>query len=225
MYNIVIYCNCHGVIYKYLFDKYFPQCNIKLLANFPISNDNFKFNINQKLIFQNADLFIYNPMNKDWKSEKNINYVKTLLKPSCKCIKVAYYRFDGFYIDYKYETNLKGVINNNYNYYNFHDDFLNSLKKFKELDEKMSDIKMYQYFINNYKTTKLFVDSRHLSPIFFYNIFISMCKHVNINIHINYNQKVFEDLKNYYYDKNVNMDKFSINISNNIKNYLKLKYN
>lgn len=222
MYNIVIYCNCHGIVYKYLFQTYFTSCNVNLLSNYPISNDNFKFNSDEKSIFQDADLFIYQPMNQEWKSEKNINYVKTLLKPSCKSIKIAYYRFYGLYADYTEDKFCgKFIINKKYNYYSFYNDFCNNLHKFMQLDEN-SDIKIYAYFINNYKKIKLFVDPRHPTPIFFYNIFINMCKHHNINVPINYNEKTYQDLKKMYY--HFKLDAFNIKISNNINLFLNLKY-
>ena len=49
---------------------HFPKCKLNCIPNFPISNDNFKFDIQDKLKFKNADLLIYQPMNKNWKSEK-----------------------------------------------------------------------------------------------------------------------------------------------------------
>lgn len=222
MYNIVIYCNCHGMSYYYLFSKYFPQCKLNYTANFPIDNDNFKFDAETRLIFKNADLFIYQPMNQKWNSEKSIDFVKTLLNPTCKLIKIAFYRFYGFYVDY-IKMDTKYIYNSNYNYNNFYNDWIVNCNKLKHLDDNESDIKIYDFFKNNYLKLKLFGDPRHPTPLLYYHIFVKICNHKNISVPIQHNEIIYNDFINWY--KYIKLDKHNIKINSNIRQFFKIKYN
>lgn len=224
--NILFYGNCHFAIYFYLFEIYFDNHNINYIANFPIDNDNYIFKKDDIQLFKNADLLIYQPMNNKYNSQKCISYILKIIKNNCKLIKVAFYRFNGFYTNYikKFdkERNIKYINNVNYNYYNFTNDFKEACIKLKNLDDNESDIKIYDYFEKNYKSFKLFTDPRHPTPLFFYIIFINICKHKYINVNIKFCNEKLKNLEYVY--KIQKYDKFSININSNISSFLNLKY-
>lgn len=134
-------------------------------------------------------------------SEYDITKIKTYLKPNCIILRVNYYRFKGFWfesqhkpyhsyngysfaVDAKYYGIHNSFINFNGNkeeiiekinnicineqgFLNYFREELNSLKK---IDDN-SDVKMYDYFINNYKNKNLFNDGFHPTNLFLYEIF------------------------------------------------------
>jgi len=134
-------------------------------------------------------------------SEYDITNIKKYLRDNIVILKINYYRFRGFWYnsEYKpYHTYNKYMFNN-MNYYGIHDSFINfntinkneivdkinniqipkdefllffdnELKKFKIIDDN-SDVTMFDYFINNYKTKHLFHDPFHPTNLFFYEIF------------------------------------------------------
>jgi hypothetical protein len=155
-------------------------------------------------LLKNCDIFIYQPFNKNYEhSEYDIPKIKLYLKQETIILKVNFYRFNGFWYDSNYSpydgnngfafnTSDNGSIHNSFINFigrkdeikdkidNLHIDiniilnnFNNELEKFNTLDEN-SDVKMYNYFINNYKKLYLFHDKYHPTNIFFYEIFIQL---------------------------------------------------
>ena len=152
-----------------------------------------------KLILE-CDIFIYQIFNNKFDSEYDSTNIIKLLKSECIVKKINYYRFHGFWYEntcnpfYEYENwtfqELPG--------YGLHKDFINfesdniseitkkvdsiklssdfdkyfkeQLNNFKLLDNN-SDVKMYDYFIQNYKKYHLFHDPLHPTNLFFYEMF------------------------------------------------------
>jgi hypothetical protein len=134
-------------------------------------------------------------------SEYDISQVKKYLKPDCVILKINYYRFKGFwfeseykpyhsYGEYTFAPDIKyfGIHNSfiNFNgnkketmeklndirideerYINY---FIEEVEHFKKIDDN-SDVKMYDYFIKNYKTRHFFNDGFHPTNLFFYEMF------------------------------------------------------
>jgi hypothetical protein len=134
-------------------------------------------------------------------SEYDISEVKKYLKPDCVILKINYYRFKGFwfkseykpyhsYGEYKFAPDTKyfGIHNSFINFNgnkketidklnNIRIDeekyvayFIEEVEHFKKIDDN-SDVKMYDYFIKNYKTRHFFNDGFHPTNLFFYEIF------------------------------------------------------
>lgn len=124
-----------------------------------------------------------------------------LLKPECKLIKLGYFKFDGFipdtgYVPFWYKDDnifiesvygidkkcmsmndssnmneIKNIIDTmTISQEDILKHFETALVSFKRKDDD-SDIKMYSYFMNNYKTTHLYYDQRHPTNIFIYEMF------------------------------------------------------
>lgn len=134
-------------------------------------------------------------------SEYDINELKKYFKPDCIILKINYYRFKGFwfeseykpynsYNDYNFAPDAKyfGIHNS---FINFNGDkkktiekinniyideekflkyFREELENFKKIDDN-SDVRMYEYFINNYENNNFFNDGFHPTNLFFYEIF------------------------------------------------------
>lgn len=154
-----------------------------------------------KQLLESCDIFLYQPFNQHYSySEYDIEKVKQLLKPTCLILRINYYRFKGFWFESDYKPyneycNYKFL---DYKYYGLHKDFINfvgdraqtrnkikninidrtlfleyfqsELDQLKLLDDN-SDVKMYDYFITNYKHKHLFHDVFHPTNLFFYEIF------------------------------------------------------
>lgn len=216
--NILLYANCHGRIYKYLFNLYFPKYNIDFIWNHPIEdNDNFKFSQEDISKFKKADLFIYQPMNKEWKSQRSTHNVLKLLKLNCKKIRIPFIRFNGFWLDYNNK-----IINDKYNYDKLLPDWNEACKKFKSIEENSDINKIYPYFDKNYKNLKLFTDPHHPTALLFYHIFIQICNHKFINNKINFNNEIYKKLHKFY--KDIKFDMWERKISDTTKFIFKLKY-
>ena len=133
-------------------------------------------------------------------SDYSIANLKKYLKPNCITIRTGFYRFKGFWYDciYKPYHEYKNYTFLDWKNYGIHNSFINfngtkkelvdkinnlmidkenfltffkeELEKFKKIDDT-SDIKMYDFLINNYKTKHLFHDIVHPTNIFFYEMF------------------------------------------------------
>jgi hypothetical protein len=134
-------------------------------------------------------------------SEYDITKIKTYLKPECIILRINYYRFKGFWMDseykpfhsyknYNFAPDVKyfGIHNSFINFKGTHEEtveklnhiqidnekylnyFKEELRHFKLIDDN-SDVKMYDYFINNLKTHHFFNDGFHPTNLFLYEIF------------------------------------------------------
>jgi hypothetical protein len=134
-------------------------------------------------------------------SEYDISELKKYLKPHCIILRINYYRFKGFWFESEYKPYNSYNIYRfapDTKYFGLHNSFINfngtkeetidkinniyidedvflkhfreELDNFKKIDDN-SDITMYEYFINNYKTKNLFNDGFHPTNLFLYEIF------------------------------------------------------
>ena len=250
--NIVIYSNCAGNVIKTMFKNHTftkDKFNISYFTNYE-NLDKTKIENNHKLLLENCDIFIYQPMNKNNNySEYNINNIKEIFKKECKIIRVNYYRTRAFWYEcnyipynscgkYSFHTHI-GLYKDFVNLKNINSkedivNFTNNIKidnetiiKFCESEiEKIkilddkSDVKMYDFFKLNYKDHLLFYDCFHPTNIFFYEIFRQLVKQI-----CNYQlpEKDYDFLNN----KNINdteMTNWTVPILPLIKQILNLKY-
>jgi hypothetical protein len=158
------------------------------------------------ILLKKCDVFMYQPFNQHYThSEYDISNLKRYLKESCIILKINYYRFKGFWFESEYKpyNEYKNYKFLDMKYYGLHNSFIDfngsrqqiiekinsiqidneifltyfrkELDNFLKLDDN-SDIKMYEYFINNYKTKHLFHDVFHPTNLFFYEMFRQIVK-------------------------------------------------
>lgn len=196
--------------------------------------NNTSLNNNDIEQIKKADVFILQVIEKDRGYLNNENVIK-YCKDSCIIIKIPHYRnsiyqykileqFDSKYSLIKNWTlpqkvknmdNIDEIINiikdeiNIMNAYNYDKDYIK--KVFQEkLDEfmtidKLSDIKMNDYFYNNYKLHKLFQSRSYPSSIFFHELSNRILKKLNIPINEKFVDLYFAEntyilLPKYWYD-------------------------
>lgn len=160
-----------------------------------------KLDEKHKQMLEDCDIFMYQPFNQHYTySEYDISNIKKLLKPNCIILKVNYYRFKGFWYESEYKpfNSYNDYRFLDMKYYGLHNSFINfngnmqdiitkinsitvdkekfllyfneELNNLKKIDDN-SDVKMYDYFINNYKKKHLFHDVFHPTNLFFYEVF------------------------------------------------------
>ncbi len=146
-------------------------------------------------ILSSANYFIYQPFNKH--HNKNPWYPKNIfqyLNSDCKLVKISYYRFAGFWLKPKYIPDRIDDINDINDIDNINDDinddiiinnFTTSINKLKKLDNEC-DIKMFDFFQENYKNIKLFHDCFHPTNLFI----IEMCKQITKIMKITFNENI-----------------------------------
>ncbi|HVN95217.1 MAG TPA: WcbI family polysaccharide biosynthesis putative acetyltransferase [Syntrophorhabdaceae bacterium] len=168
--------NCHGAAIRHYL------AGIPEVANrYDIKSDVNYENLDNPVMLSriaDADVLIMNNI-KNYPLLSPDNLVKHI-KPECKVIKIEYFRFDGFWPLQKCFTNDffymfdESYSANTYTEYISHpmdarlirDHFQRSLEKLKSLDQE-SDIKIYDFFMQNYKRIELFRDYRHPSAFLF----------------------------------------------------------
>jgi len=250
--NIVLYTNCAGNVIRTMFQNH-PftkgKCNVSYFWNYENLH---KTNIdnNHKQLLNKCDIFIYQPMNKNYDySEYNIDNIRKYLKNECKIIRVNYYRTRAFWYECTYIPYI------NYRNYSFHTingifkDFINIKNKSDkkevinfinniQIDEKdlikffeselekikildeKSDVKMYNFFKLNYNNNLLFFDPFHPTNIFFYEIFRQLVKQI-----LNHELPSKDlDFLNEPKIKDIEMTHWTIPILPLIKTILKLNY-
>ncbi len=214
MVKVLIYMNCAGEQIYSMFQTHIKTKDISInyIANY-VNLESPTINSLHKEQITNCDYFIYQPMNKEYTSQYDIKKVKLLLKESCKLISVPYYRFRGFWFECNYIPFYKNELYDFHREHGLHNSFkgltdfsrekikqrmdsividdkkvlnyFNScLIKLKEL-ELNSDIKVYDYFYNNYKQTQLFYDCFHPTNKLFYQIFKQIVIQIDTNIVLN----------------------------------------
>ena len=84
MNNIVVYSNCAGNVIKTMFENHSftkDKCNVSFFSNYENLHKN-NINNNHKQLLNDCDIFIYQPMNKNYDySEYNIDNVRKYLHP------------------------------------------------------------------------------------------------------------------------------------------------
>ena len=250
--NIVFYTNCAGNVIRTMFQNH-PFTKGKINVSYFSNYENLhKTNIdnNHKYLLNNCDIFIYQPMNRNYDySEYSIDHIRKYLKNECKIIRVNYYRTRAFwyectyipynkYRNYSFHT-ITGIFKDFINIKNKRDkkeviNFINNIQidekdliKFFESElekikilDEKSDVKMYNFFKLNYNNNLLFFDPFHPTNIFFYEIFRQLVKQI-----LNYELPAKDlDFLNEPKIKDIEMTHWTIPILPLIKTILKLNY-
>lgn len=190
--KIMILMNCHGIeIMKYMTSvKYFnDEYDVERYA----SNEYLHCSeiILNKIRKNSYSIIIINNIkNYPDFTPKNI---KTIADINTKIIVLEYYRFDGFYGDIYYDFSSRNCIVPNMlqtSYEDFYNRYIADaiiLKQFndaliflKNLDDE-SDIKIYDFFIQNYKYKRLFQDRNHPTTYFFWYVTTKIFEIIDLN--------------------------------------------
>jgi hypothetical protein len=162
--NCVIFSNCHGLVVSELLRnlKEFSEIyNIYLILPYLYTKDEYECPLNQMSksnitnLLTNCDLFIYQKCykNHDFLStykENNLS-LQTLCKTACKHIILTNPQNTGLWsLHFNFPTDDEVILIN----------FNDSLAKFKQKDED-SDTPIYNFFVENYRKKKLFIDRAH----------------------------------------------------------------
>ena len=191
MQKIVILMNCLG----YEIENYFK--NIPEIKNFyeviMITSYLNLDNINIDKHIKECDILITNNI-KNYPLMSYENLCK-LIKPTSKIVKIEFIRFNGYFpLPHRYHANFLEVYDastdtSDFEYYkNFYVskeeiilNFEMALNKLKKLDEQ-SDIKFFDFFINNHKNVLLFRDNMHITHTYIKHIVKELLFFLKINI-------------------------------------------
>ena len=180
-------------------------------------------------------------------SEYDISALKKYLKPDCIILKINYYRFKGFWFESEYkpynsyknynfapDAKYFGIHNSFFNFYGNKEEtidrinnvyideekflkyFKEELDNFKKIDDN-SDVRMYEYFINNYKNKHLFNDGFHPTNLFFYEIFRQ------IVFKLTGHELIIEDIEFINLFNNIELTHWSLPILPKVKKILDIK--
>ena len=231
--NMVVFSNCHGERYINIFKRDTNIHNI-FNINYIISYqqlDNFsKF----KDDFVKADVLIINNIKQY--NDYTLANLKQILKPSCMVIVIPFVRFEGYWMPEQYKQ-LKYISSNavsffpninknnitNYLTYNINSNditrhFNNCLSKLKQIDEE-SDIRFYDFFIENHCKYPFFRDNYHPTMNILEYIASQIIEKICPEFDVTYNKSNFKlkpDLFEWGHYKP---------ITNSVKNALNLEYN
>lgn len=182
--KVLIFSNCHGATYKREIESSFSKDDIHV--DYVVSYENLENYEVLKERFSNCDFLILQPIYNY--PNFSIENIKTVVKKSCKILRIPFIRFDGFWP--KTERKLKSFLDpavqffpsidetsgiNDYLYGDVFDEeliksnFSNALDKLLSL-ENSGDIKFYNFFIENYQNVPLLRDSYHPTAAFFKHI-------------------------------------------------------
>ena len=231
MKNLVVFANCHGE--KYLdilkrdtnISEYF---NISYYVSYE-ELDNFD---KMKLQFQNADILIINRI-KSY-NEFTVENLKKNLKKDCLLIIIPFIRFNGYWLPENFKnlkyfksnsvsdfSNIELSQINDYLYKDinkkqFLEHYNKCLDKLKEI-EKTSDIKFYDFFINNHLKYPFFRDYKHPTCNMIEFVGYEIIKIIMKKYELTYNGTLIlkEDIYEYGHFKP---------IQNKIIEYLKIEY-
>ena len=173
--NMVVFSNCHGEIYINIFKRDTNIHNI-FNINYIVSYqqlDNFS---NFKDDFIKADVLIINNIKQY--NDYTLTNLKKILKPSCMIIIIPFVRFEGYWMPEQYKqlnyvssnavsffpninkNNIREYLTSNINSIEFTNYFNVCLSKLKQID-KESDIRFYNFFIENHSKFPFFRDNYH----------------------------------------------------------------
>ena len=231
--NMVVFSNCHGERYINIFKRDTNIHNI-FNINYIVSYqqlDNFS---NFKDDFVKADVLIINNIKQY--NDYTMGNLKKILKPSCMVIVIPFVRFEGYWMPEQYkqlkyvssnavsffpnieQNNIKSYLlgdNNDENKIITH--FNNCLAKLKQIDQE-SDIRFYDFFIENHCKIPFFRDNYHPTMNILEYIATQIINKISQDFDITYNKTNF----------NLNTDLFEWGhykpIINSVKNALKLEY-
>lgn len=173
--NIVVFSNCHGEKYLDIFKEnsnIYEMFNIEYLVSYELLND-FK---HLKNTFETADILIVNNI-KSY-NDFTVSNLKSLMKPNSTLIVIPFIRFAGYWLPENYKklknfsTNaveefpdikiaeVKDYLGCCHDSIKIMDNFKEALIKLKSIESE-SDIKFYDWFINNHLKYPMFRDYKH----------------------------------------------------------------
>jgi len=231
--NMILFTNCHGEKYIKMFER---DSDIKKFfdINYIVSYQSLNNYSLYKSSFEKADVLIINNI-KNY-NDFTISNLKKILKKECLLIILPFVRFEGYWIPEHYKKlkyigdnsvsffpnidfcfNIKKYLNikvNETEYLNFYNQCLDKLK----IIENESDIKFYDFFINNHLEYPMFRDNYHPTLNMLEYIGSEIMKIINNKFKINYNKtkpKLIKNTLEYGHYKP---------IINNIKELLNIEY-
>lgn len=232
--NMVVFSNCHGVRYIDIFKRDTNIHNV-FNINYIVSYqqlDNFS---NFKDDFIKADVLIINNIKQY--NDYTIGNLKKILKPSCMVIVIPFVRFEGYWMPEQYKqlkyvsgnavsffpniekNNIKAYLleDNNDNNNEIITYFNKCLAKLKQIDQE-SDIRFYDFFIENHYKFPFFRDNYHPTMNILEYIATQIIEKIGQGFDITYNKSNF----------NLKQDLFEWGhykpIRNSVKKALKLEY-
>ena len=181
--NCVIFSNCHGLVIAELLrtvPEFNSVFNIYLILGYLHMKDEYKCLLNEdiknriSILMKNCDLFLYQKAYKhhDFFStyDDNENALQKLAKPECKMIVLTNVQNSGLWSLHFPKDTTDDILMGK---------FTESCEIFKQKD-LLSDTPVYEYFINNFKLIKLFIDRAHPSI----HIFIKIVEKVLEKLHV-----------------------------------------
>ena len=230
--NMVLFTNCHGERYIEMFKRdtdIDTMFNINYIVSYQ-QLDNFQ---HLKKDFENADVLIINRI-KSY-NDYTIQNLKQILKKDVLLIVIPFVRFEGYWIPEQYKrfqyigenavsffpniniNQIDQYLKINYDktkYLNYYNQCLLKLKQI----ETESDIKFYDFFMENHTKYPMFRDNYHPTLNILEYIGSEIMKKINEKFNVNYNNnnfKLVEETKEYGHYKP---------IQDSIKNMLDIKY-
>lgn len=231
--NMVVFSNCHGERYINIFKRDTNIHNI-FNINYIVSYqqlDNFSNFENE---FKKADVLIINNIKKY--SDYTLTNLKKILKHTCVLIVIPFVRFEGYWMPEQYKqlryisgnavsffpdikkNEVCAYLTNHIDNIKLLNHFNDCLLKLKQIDEE-SDIRFYDFFIENHCKYPFFRDNYHptmnILEYIATQIIKKICNHFDI-IYNESNFKLKQDIFEYGHYKP---------IKNYVKTILNLEYN
>ena len=231
-YNMVLFTNCHGEKYIEMFKRDTNLGNI-FNINYIVSYqqlDNFQ---HYKKDFEKADVLIINNI-KSY-NDFTIQNLRKILKDNVLLIVIPFVRFEGYWIPEQYKrlkyigdnavsyfpniniNNIDSYLKMSYDKYIYLNYYTNCLTKLKKIETE-SDIKFYDFFIENHTKYPMFRDNYHPTMNLLEYVGSEIMKKIDTKFNVNYinNFKLVEETMEYGHYKP---------IVDYIKNILDIKYN
>lgn len=192
--ELKIFMNCHGYQIKHYL------CSLSNVLDKFGSIDaiaTYKNLRNESILesFKTCDYLICNNI-KNY-SYFNIEKIKHTVKPTCKIIVVEFFRFNGFHpLPYQeFKGNLLRIYDQSFQDTDSYEQYINyqidpkiiisrfdqAANKLKQTDS-LSDIKVYDFFIENYRKRLLFRDDRHLTDYFMKHIIKQLLPKLDLEV-------------------------------------------
>jgi Polysaccharide biosynthesis enzyme WcbI len=254
--KIVICMNCHGIYIKNLLESVDEIKNKYLIERvnyvYYIDNKNeTDFTENDKNILKNLDILIVQYIKNDRGHINHSEVIKKYTNEKTKFVIIPHYTFYGYFSTYDMISEIDNDIKNSnnipmcienfdvkkINYYinkkiknvltkdGILHMFNSSLDKVKQLDN-FSDVKLFEFIKNNYKSIKLFENPSHPRNIVFVEIVEQILKKIDINYsnlkknnisyHSNQIYPIFNEIK-----ETLNLE-FDTNMYYNDKEYISI---
>jgi hypothetical protein len=181
--HCVIFSNCHGVVISELLrsvPEFTDIYNIYVILGYLYTKDEYNCPLTNTAktsitnLLKICDVFMFQKCyrNHDFLStyEENENSLQHLCKKSCKYVVLTNPQNTGLW-SLHFPKNTKNTT--------IEEEFQKSCAKFL-MKDKMSDTPVYNYFINNYRNVRLFIDRAHPSIYLFIEIVKKILEKLNI---------------------------------------------